>query len=70
MDAERLQRFGLGRLGLEDLTIGAIVRNVFILTNYEGWDPEFALNLNNRTNNDTGGYPPTRALTIEVAVTF
>jgi TonB-linked SusC/RagA family outer membrane protein len=70
MGAERLQRFGLGRLGLEDLTIGAIVRNVFILTNYEGWDPEFALNLNNRTNNDTGGYPPTRALTIEVAVTF
>jgi TonB-linked SusC/RagA family outer membrane protein len=70
MDAARLQRFGLGRLGLHDMTVGAIVRNVFILTNYEGWDPEFALNLNTRTNNDVGGYPPTRSLTIEVAVTF
>jgi TonB-linked SusC/RagA family outer membrane protein len=70
MDRERLQRFGLGRLGLYDVTVGAVVRNVFILTNYEGWDPEFALNLNNRTNNDVGGYPPTRALTLEVAVTF
>jgi TonB-linked SusC/RagA family outer membrane protein len=70
LSRERLQSLGLGRLGLEDMTIGGILRNVFILTNYEGWDPEFALNLNTRTNNDPGGYPPTRSLTVEIAVTF
>lgn len=70
MDRGRLERFGLGRLGMHELTLGAIVRNVFTLTNYEGWDPEFALDLNSRINNDLGGYPPTRSLTLEFSATF
>lgn len=70
MDQSRIARFGLGRAGIRDLTLGLTARNVFTLTNYEGFDPEGALNLNDRTNSDTSGYPPTRTLTAEITITF
>ena len=69
-DQSQLARFGLGGVGIQDLSFGVVVRNVFTLTNYEGFDPEAALNLNTRANSDGGGYPPTRSLTAEVSVTF
>jgi TonB-linked SusC/RagA family outer membrane protein len=70
VDQDQLNRFGLGGIGVRDMALGLIVRNVFTLTNYEGFDPEGALNLNTRSNSDGGGYPPTRSLTAEVSVTF
>ncbi len=69
-DANSLARIGMGGLGIRDLSFGVVVRNVFTLTNYEGFDPEGALNLNTRANSDGGGYPPTRTLTAEISVTF
>ena len=70
MNRESVERFGLDRIGLQNLSVGLIARNIFTVTNYDGFDPEQALNLNNRTNSDGGGYPPTRQLTAEVTVTF
>src|SRR5690606_14449082 len=43
----RIESLGLGRLGLDNLTIGLIGRNLFTITPYDGFDPEQALNLNN-----------------------
>jgi hypothetical protein len=66
-----LQRLGLARMGVESLDIGLIGRNVFIVTPFSGFDPEQALNLNNRQNaNGTGTYPSTRTLTAEFSITF
>jgi hypothetical protein len=65
-----LARVGLGRAGIENLTIGIIARNVFIITPYGGFDPEQALNLGNRSNADGGGYPATRNFTAEISITF
>jgi hypothetical protein len=70
MNQDQLNRLGLGRAGLRDVTIGLIMRNVFTLTNYDGFDPEQAVNLNTRENTDGGSYPPTRSLTVEITVTF
>jgi hypothetical protein len=70
MPQDQLARFGLARAGIKELQIGLIVRNVFTLTNYDGFDPEQAVNLNNRTNSDGGSYPPTRNFTAEFTITF
>jgi TonB-linked SusC/RagA family outer membrane protein len=70
LNQPQLERFGLSRLGLQNATIGLIARNVFTLTNYDGFDPEQALNLGNRSNADGGGYPATRNFTAEFSVTF
>jgi TonB-linked SusC/RagA family outer membrane protein len=69
-NAASLGRFGLDRAGISGLTLGLIARNVFTITGYDGFDPEAALNLANRSNADGGGYPSTRNLTAEVTVTF
>ncbi len=66
----KLQDFGLSRLGLQNVSVGLIARNVFTITGYDGFDPEQALNLATRSNADGGGYPPTRNLTAEITVTF
>jgi hypothetical protein len=65
-----LSRVGLSRAGIRELSLGLVVRNVFTVTNYKGFDPESGLNLNTRLSSDGGGYPPTRQLTAEVSVTF
>jgi TonB-linked SusC/RagA family outer membrane protein len=66
----RLESLGLGRTGLQNLTVGLIGRNIFTITPYDGFDPEQALNLATRSNSDGGGYPSTRNLTAEVSITF
>lgn len=66
----QVERLGLGALGIHNLTVGLIGRNLFTVTNYEGFDPEQALNLGTRVNSDAGQYPPTRSLTAEFTVTF
>jgi TonB-linked SusC/RagA family outer membrane protein len=66
----QVQRLGLTGLGIHNLTLGLIGRNIFTITTYEGFDPEQALDLATRINADAGGYPPTRSLTAEVTVTF
>ncbi|MQA91686.1 MAG: SusC/RagA family TonB-linked outer membrane protein [Gemmatimonas sp.] len=67
---QQVNRFGLGATGIESMTLGVVVRNVFTITNYDGFDPEGGLDLNARTNSDAGTYPPTRNLTAQVTVTF
>ncbi len=70
LSQSHLAAIGLGGLGVQSLSIGLVMRNVFTITNYQGFDPEGALNLNSRANSDTSGYPPTRSLTAEISVTF
>ncbi len=70
MGQAQLNRFGLGDVGIQNLRLGLVARNVFTITNYDGWDPESGLNLNTRSNSDTAGYPPVRNLTAEISVTF
>jgi TonB-linked SusC/RagA family outer membrane protein len=67
----QLQRIGFGTLGMENLELGLTARNIFTLTRFSGFDPEMALDLNNRLNwVGTGAYPSTRTLTATVGVTF
>jgi TonB-linked SusC/RagA family outer membrane protein len=70
MPESQLGRLGFSRAGIKSLQLGAIVRNVFTLSNYDGFDPEQAVNLNTRENTDGGTYPPTRSLTMQLTVTF
>jgi TonB-linked SusC/RagA family outer membrane protein len=70
LNRARIESLGLARTGIQNLTVGLIVRNVAQWTGYDGFDPESALNLNNRSNADGGGYPPTRNLTAEIGITF
>jgi hypothetical protein len=70
LSSGRLEQLGLNRFGVSDATLGLIGRNIFTITNYAGFDPEQALDLNSRLNSDGGGYPPTRSLTAELSVTF
>jgi hypothetical protein len=66
-----LQRYGLTRSGMSSLQIGITGRNIYTLTNFTGFDPEQALDLNNRLNTiSIAAYPPTRTWTTEVAITF
>jgi TonB-linked SusC/RagA family outer membrane protein len=67
----QFQRLGLDRMGMTGLQIGLTGRNIFTLTGYSGFDPEQALDLNNRLNAvTTGTYPSTRTFTAEASVTF
>jgi hypothetical protein len=70
MNQNTLGRFGLGNLGVEAVRLGLIVRNVFTLTNYDGFDPESGFDLNSLASSDGSGYPPTRTLTAELELTF
>jgi len=70
MNSAQVSRLGLGAMGLNNLSVGLIGRNLFTFTSYAGFDPEQALNLNTRLNSDGGGYPPTRSLTAEITLTF
>jgi hypothetical protein len=70
MNQNTLGRFGLGNLGVEAVRLGLIVRNVFTLTNYDGFDPESGFDLNSLASSDGSGYPPTRTLTAEFELTF
>jgi len=65
-----LSRLQLDHAGLNNLSVGLTARNIFTITNYKGFDPEQALDLNTRLNSDGGGYPPTRTLSAEFEVTF
>jgi hypothetical protein len=66
----QLQNLGLGALGMRDLSFGLVARNLLTLTTYDGFDPEAGLNLESRGNAENSAYPPTRALTAEISVTF
>jgi hypothetical protein len=66
----QLQNLGVGALGIRDLTFGLVGRNLMTLTTYDGFDPEAGLNLETRGNSETSAYPPTRALTAEISLTF
>ena len=70
LNRQRIEALGLGRTGLQNLSVGLIGRNLFTVSSYDGFDPESALNLANRSNSDGGGYPSTRNFTAEVSVTF
>lgn len=67
----QLHRIGLQRTGMESVQIGITGRNVLTFTNFTGWDPEQALNLNDRLNSfGTGTYPTTRTWTADVSIVF
>jgi TonB-linked SusC/RagA family outer membrane protein len=66
----QLARFGLGGVGIQDLTLGVVGRNIFTVSSFSGADPEGALNLATGINSITIPYPATRTLTTSVAVTF
>jgi hypothetical protein len=71
MNQQQLDRLGFGRMGMTGLQLGLIGRNIFTITNYSGFDPEQALDLNSRLNAvGTGNYPSTRTYTAEVSVVF
>jgi hypothetical protein len=70
MNQNTLARFGMGNLGLEAVRLGLIVRNVFTLTHYDGFDPEGGFNLNSLASADSSNYPPLRTLTAELELTF
>ncbi|MEX1258717.1 MAG: SusC/RagA family TonB-linked outer membrane protein [Gemmatimonadota bacterium] len=70
MNQNTLSRFGLGGMGIEAIRLGLIVRNVFTLTNYDGFDPETGFDLNSLASSDSSDYPPTRTLTAEFEITF
>jgi len=57
----------LRQLGLQNLSLGLIGRNVYTLTRYTGYDPEVGSNFNRR---DANPYPPYRTITGEIRVTF
>jgi hypothetical protein len=67
----QLARFGLSNVGITGLTAGLIARNLFMWTNFSGWDPEVGLSTtgNSQTNGGTA-YPPTRTYTLNFGVTF
>jgi TonB-linked SusC/RagA family outer membrane protein len=66
----QLARVGLSGIGMQTVTLGLIGRNIFTVTNYSGFDPEQALNFNDRLNQDRFQYPNTRNYTAEIQVTF
>jgi TonB-linked SusC/RagA family outer membrane protein len=70
LNRDVLNRWGLERTGMTNASLGLVVRNVFTLTNYSGFDPEQALNLEDRQNVDNSGYPSTRSITAEISITF
>ncbi|MBR1869617.1 MAG: hypothetical protein IJ799_06105, partial [Bacteroidales bacterium] len=57
---------------LKGMTIAGTVNNVFVLTRYEGWDPDvnsFGSNIK-KMGCDSGSYPGNRAFSFDVKLTF
>jgi hypothetical protein len=54
-------------LGIDNLTVGLVGRNLLTFTNYSGYDPEVGSTFNRR---DTNPYPQYRTFTGELRVTF
>lgn len=67
LDADHLARLGLGRLGLHDIRLGLIGRNLFTITDYTGFDPEVG---NILWRYDSAVYPNLRTFTGTIAITF
>lgn len=65
----QLQRFGLGRLGTERLSIGVIGRNLWTRTDYTGFDPEVGTE-RGFIRRDNFSWPHTRTVTANVEITF
>jgi TonB-linked SusC/RagA family outer membrane protein len=70
LNPRQLSRVGLAALGMESMTLGFIGRNILSFTNYNGFDPEQALNLSTRVAAGSASYPSTRNYTAEIQVTF
>ncbi len=71
LNQSHFERLGVDQLGISSLRLGLTGRNIFTITGYSGFDPEQALNLNNRLNSaGTGNYPATRTWTGDVTLTF
>jgi TonB-linked SusC/RagA family outer membrane protein len=67
----QLARFGLSNVGVTSMQVGLVARNLWMWTNFSGWDPEAGLSLTggSQTNGGTN-YPPTKTYTVEFQVTF
>lgn len=63
-----IQRFGLGNLGIENLSLGLTGRNLWTLTGYGGFDPDVGNNLFTRV--DSFNYPNGRTFTATVNLEF
>jgi TonB-linked SusC/RagA family outer membrane protein len=71
LNQSHFERLGLDNLGISSFQLGLTGRNIFTITSYSGFDPEQALNLNDRQNSaGTGNYPSTRTWTAEATLTF
>jgi hypothetical protein len=67
----QLARFGLSNVGVTGLQLGLVARNLWMWTNFSGWDPEAGLSTTGDSNTNGGtAYPPTRTYTMEFQVTF
>jgi TonB-linked SusC/RagA family outer membrane protein len=62
-----LERLRFNRLGLEELRVGLVGRNLFTVTPYTGFDPEVG---GVATRQDNFGWPQTRTFTASFEVTF
>lgn len=70
-DDAMMQRVGLDRFGISNLTFGLTARNLFTITPYTGFDPEAGLVSENRiTPQDWYAYPQMRNLTASVELGF
>jgi TonB-linked SusC/RagA family outer membrane protein len=67
LDQGRLERFGLGRVGMDRVSLGLIGRNLFTFSNYSGFDPEVG---NTTLMQDDFGYPNFRTITGMVEIQF
>jgi TonB-linked SusC/RagA family outer membrane protein len=67
LDQGRLERVGLGRLGLDRVSVGLIGRNLFTFTRYTGFDPEVG---NTTLMTDSFAYPNFRTFTGMFEVQF
>lgn len=66
-----LARVGLSNVGVTGLTMGVVARNLWMWTNFSGWDPEVGVSLSGGSNTNGGtAYPPTKTYTVEFQVTF
>jgi TonB-linked SusC/RagA family outer membrane protein len=66
----QITRFGLGGIGIRTLELGLIGRNIMTITNFKAWDPEMGLNFAGGSQTAGNIYPPSRAYTASIAVTF
>jgi TonB-linked SusC/RagA family outer membrane protein len=64
---EQLGRVGIGKWAPEGIALGLIGRNLWTVTGYSGWDPEVG---SPTLRYDNFSYPPPKALTGSVEITF